>query len=43
MLKRALAGIAGLLVLAISFLVATGCEAFGARARGARLLRNVPP
>jgi L-ascorbate metabolism protein UlaG (beta-lactamase superfamily) len=38
-LKRALVGAAGLVVLALCVLIATGCEAFGARAKGARLAR----
>ena len=35
--KRLLAGTAGALAFAVCFMIVSGCEAFGARARGARL------
>ena len=38
-LKRLLAGAAGALALVVCFMIVSGCEAFGGRARGARLAR----
>jgi L-ascorbate metabolism protein UlaG (beta-lactamase superfamily) len=38
-LKRPLAGLAGVLAFVVCFMIVSGCEAFGARARGARLAR----